>query len=52
MTSLEQARNEALRAFAAAGLKVDDLVADGKRHRCPVEGGNLGSVDGCYSNLT
>ena len=48
MTALDEAKAKALEAFTAAGLLVDELIADGTRHRCAVDGGKPGAVDGCY----
>jgi len=48
MTGLEEAKIRALENFRAAGLLVDNQIADGKIHRCPVSGGKPGSMDGAY----
>ena len=48
MTALEEARTKAGEAFQTAGLLPNEIVADGQIHRCPVEGGKAGALDGSY----
>lgn len=45
---MTDALGQFLAAAAARGLRIEQIEADGKLHRCPVEGGKAGNRDGSY----